>query len=99
MANQQQHVRNVIGACSQSLCNYALHISTTYNSRNPIECVSQMTDSEWTAWTTQPGAIRAVYHKLMTQPSNRTAAGLIQLQFEINADKQLNAVADILDVA
>ena len=99
MANQEQHIRNVISACSQSLCDYALHISTTYQSRDPFECVSLMTDSEWTAWTTQPGAIRKVYHKLMSLPSNRTAASLIQLQFEINSDRQLETVANILEAA
>ena len=96
---QEQHIRNIISACSQSLCDYALHISTTYNSRDPFECVSKMTDQEWTAWTTQPGAIRKVYYKLMTMPTNKTAAGLIELQFCVNADKQLNTVANMLENA
>lgn len=99
MSKQEQHIRQVISACGEAICDHALHISITYNSRDPFECIAKMSDDEWTAWTTQPGPIRRVYHKLMTLPTNITAAGLIQLQFEINADKQLDIVAETLDVA
>ena len=93
MTKQEQHILNVISACNHSICDYALHISAVYNSRDPFECVSKMSDQEWTALTTQPAGVRSAYLKVMSLPSNRTAAGIVELQFCVNADKQASEVA------
>jgi hypothetical protein len=98
MTKQEKRIRQVISACNQSLCDYAAHISTTYKSENPFECVEKMSDAEWTALTTQPGALRQVYHKLMSMPVNQTAATMIELQFCINIEKQLKQISEMANV-
>jgi hypothetical protein len=87
MSNLEKQIAEIIGACNASVCDNANHIAKIYNSQDPFDCVDQMTDVEWTTWTGQPGTIRKVYHKIMTLPKNQQAAGLVQLQFGINADK------------
>jgi hypothetical protein len=98
MTKQEKRIKQVISACNHSLCDYAAHISITYKSENVFECVEKMSDAEWTSWTTQPGALRKIYHKLMSMPVNQTAATLIELQFCINIDKQIKQISEMANV-
>jgi hypothetical protein len=91
-----QKVRKVISACSEALCDKALHMSITYDSKDVVECVDKMSDDEWTAWTNQPGNIRSIYYMLMTQPSNYTVRALLNAKFELNIERDTKAVANIL---
>lgn len=96
MANTEKKVREVISACSKALCDKALHMSITYDSKDVVECVDKMSDDEWTAWTNQPGNIRSIYHMLMTQPTNQQVRDLLNFQFEMNIKRDTNKVAKIL---
>ena len=96
---EEKKVRQVISACSEALCDKALHMSITYDSKDVVECVDKMSDEEWTAWTNQPGNIRSIYHMLMTQPSNHTVRALLNAQFELNIERDTKSVANILEMA
>jgi len=95
MSNLEKKVREVISACNHALCDNALHISITYNSKDVVECVGKMTDEEWTAWTQQPSQLRSIYYTLMTQPTNTYTRDLLNFQFQFNIERDTKKVANI----
>lgn len=92
-------IRKVISACSEALCENALHMSITYNSKDVVKCVDKMSDKEWTAWTNQPGNIRSAYLKIMTSPSNYQVCDLLNFQFKHNIERDTQLVAEKLEEA
>ena len=94
---QEQRVRAVISSTSSSLCEFAMHISVTYNSNDVFKCINKMTDEEFTAFTGQPVGLKDIYHTMMTSSGNDMAAELINMQFQFNIDKQSKELAALLE--